>query len=186
MTNERLTYYFNKYRHRLTWFMRQKFEDNELIDDVVSDCFLSLMNIEDRGPGQIYSYLKTRSKNQYINVLKKKQRSQILHIRSSYNQEASYVQSIEIKHRLIAEAARQKEIIAYIKWHLGKRPPAEQKVFKMRFFQEMTNVEIAFKLKISTGAVGAQLKKSVDHIKGVVIKNRSHLLWQQFKNRDIY
>jgi RNA polymerase sigma-70 factor (ECF subfamily) len=132
----------------------QRFVSFEVAEDIVHDAFLEIWDhpeIYDRMPA--HSYLFTAVRNRCLNVLKREQ------VRENF------IRSAESDNRVLGldyydSSEKQiidKENIQYLYEQIERLPEKCRVIFKMAYFEDKKNAEIAESLKLSIRTVEHQL-----------------------------
>jgi len=132
----------------------KRFVPSDAAEDVVHDVFLEAWNYVDRNedlPSRSYIFMATR--NKCINYLKKEQAKQ------------NYIESTQLDNQLLGldyydsdeKLIIEQENIREIYNQIEKLPEKCRMIFKMSYFEEKKNAEIAEILNISLRTVEHQL-----------------------------
>lgn len=165
----RKDYAFNllvrKYSERLYWHIRRMVNSHEDADDILQNSLVKVWNSLDsfRGDSQLYTWLYKIATNETISFLKKERLRRFLSLESKESASAANVEADRLFNGDKVQAALQNAI--------GKLPPRQRAVFKMRYFDELKYEEMAEILDLSTGA----LKASYHHAYNKVLEELKKL-----------
>lgn len=152
---------YDKY-HRELYFLAKKYLKNEsLAKDSVQDIFLKLWNKRETldASASIKSFLYTMLKNHVLNIIRdKRNHRKILKDLGRTDQ------------RKFSRSKTEEEVIYseyrdLVNTALKQLSPAQQKVFKMRSFDGLSNAEVAGKRKVSVNTVKTQFYLSSKFIR---------------------
>ena len=129
--------------------------DEDESKDAVSEVFARLLgNDTVLQQDDVEAYLLTATRNQCRNVLKRKQvRERFMRLFSSEAVEPAIAGG---------ERLRMEELMRYINSQL---PPLSQRIFRLRYLQEMTCQEVADTLGISRQTVHTHLQQATERIR---------------------
>jgi|SRR5690606_13938139 len=150
---------FNEYHARLCHFAWQLIHDREATKDIVQDAFLAYWDNKDSIPDDpmaIKNFLYKLVKNSCLNKIR---HDKVVdqHAKLSGNKE-------EEESQIVAKIIRA-EVISEIHRILKTMPNGCQTVFRMGYFEGLTNVEIADKLQISVNTVKTQKQRGLKIVK---------------------
>ena len=178
--NEKIELFKNYYEANvspLIMFAR-RFVPEEIAEDITQDLFLDIWNKYDvAGELPTRSYLFAAIRNKCLNILTREK------VRRNY------VESVEIDLRLLGldyykSQERQlieQENLQYIYDQIDKLPERCREIFKMSYFKEMKNNEIAEKLNISIRTVEHHLYLGLRALRQKMVGNsKKHLFFMFF------
>lgn len=135
-TGENMDAIFRRYALPLKKFVMTYCHDDFLADDLVAETFYqAIVHIDSFRGGNIFSWLCTIAKNQFLNHVKKKENQNV-----SLDDEES---SFEVPdHRTPADDLLQEEMRELIMKNISQLEPHERDVVYMRIFAESSYKEI--------------------------------------------
>lgn|SRR5690606_36373651 len=150
---------FDEYHARLCHFAWQLIHDSEATRDIVQDAFLAYWdnktNVPD-DPIAIRNYLYKLVKNACLNKIRHDK---------VVNQYAALSGNSEKEESQIVAKIIRSEVISEIHRILKTMPTGCQTVFRMGYFEGLSNVEIAEKLQISVNTVKTQKQRGLKIVK---------------------
>jgi RNA polymerase sigma factor (sigma-70 family) len=167
MNNDRIKYYFEKYKYRLTFFAVSLLGSNTYAHDVVSGVFIELGKLdeisEDKG-GSVSQWLYKRVRWECAKMSKRRSMMNRHHAIIAHGAEESYM----------IKADLQGSVIDELHDAIDKLPVAQRMVFKMRYIEWLKPREICKALNIRPGTFDNHIMKA------------KHRLREQFRGREIY
>ena len=157
-------YVFKKYYQRLVGFARRYIQDEDIIEDIVQDCYAVLWEKSSLAASisvSVSAFLFAMVRNGCLNHLRHEQvvqKYEIEYLAYVQGEERLYHADfgLEIEHKLLYEELQEK--IAQVVESLPERCRA---VFIMSRFEGLKNREIAEKLNISTTAVEKHISRAM-------------------------
>lgn len=174
MDNERISYYYSKYRNRIGGFafaVLKKKGGGSIYGtwkDIVQDAFISLKDCEDINAAAVLGYLFLKVRRDCSNLLKIDERHRRHHEQISYLSDEFYWDA------QMTRSGVYSEIFAEVNAAIDKLPIGERIVFKMRYIDGMKPKEICKLLNIKSGTFDTNIMRV------------KHKLRKQFKGREIY
>lgn len=158
---EAFVYLFKNYFPRLRGYAVRFIEDEEIVRDIIQECFLKFWEKRDLlSSVSITSLLFAMVRNGCLNYLK--------HVSIVEKHRIEYLASIEGEERLYytdftfdADNNFSMRIAEQIKLVIGQLPERCREVFLLSRFTHLKNREIADKLQISTTAVEKHISKAL-------------------------
>lgn len=152
----------------------KRFVPSEVAEDVVHDVFLEAWNYIDRNedlPSRSYIFMATR--NKCINYLKKEQAKQHYIESTQLENQLLGLDYYDSDEKLIIEQENIREIYSQIE----KLPEKCRIIFKMSYFEEKKNAEIAEILNLSIRTVEHQLYLGLKTLRSKLIQKESRRLF---------
>lgn len=151
---------FRHYYPRLCDFAKHFLEHSDDVEDVVQDAFIIFH--EQRGristhPVAIKNYLYTSVKYACLN---KHRHAKVVERYQQNNKIEDYEESFTLDSIIHAE------VIGRIHQTIKTLPRGCAEVFKLSYFEELSNLEIAEQLNISVSTVKSQKKRALELLKG--------------------
>lgn len=165
MDNPRIEYYWRKYKHRIGAyaFGILKKPETKIVwgqwEDVVQDAFIYLREIEDLSPSLVLRYLFTKVRNDCSNILRRHKMKEGHHEQIYYLADEDYWDSRIIKSGVHSELVKQIESI------IDNLPVGQRLIFRMRYFEDAKQREIAKLLNISVNTVNQQIHRAKTRIR---------------------
>lgn len=157
-------YVFKRYYQRLVGFGKRYIQDEEVVQDIVQDCFAILW--EKRSSVSVISvsipsFLFAMVRNGCLNHIKHEQviqKYEIEYLAFAKGEERLYHIDfgLEVEHKLLYEELKEK-----ITQVVDRLPERCREVFILSRFEGLKNHEIAEKLQISTTAVEKHISKAM-------------------------
>lgn len=156
MTNDRITYYWNKYQDEIISFAENVMGYNIHCEDMVQDAFISLMKYDDQSDDAVCAILKGVIKKRRLMIL----RHEVIKGRHrSYTiATTDHFDAIDIKSGVVAAVYK----------NINSFPSERRRIFELRFFHGFRPIEIARSLNINKSTVNSQLNRSIDYLKKTI------------------
>lgn len=142
---------YNRYKKPLYIFALRKLGDPDVVDDVLQDLFVSIWTNREkiRVDDDILPYLFVSLRNKIIDcIAKSKNRATYEESLKNYAVDFDNKTDFKVRSRIFKE---QIDLL------LDQYPSTQREIFKMRFYKNMSNKEIAEELEISEKTVRNQL-----------------------------
>lgn len=168
---------FKSYYPRLKNYLFRFVDDEEVVNDIIQDCFLSIWEKhESLQNTSLSSLLFTMARNRCLNYIKHNGLINFQHI--------DYLENLNGEERLYiydmgSETDRElliNELKKQIFTTLNALPNRCKEVFILSRFKKMKNREIAEKLQISTTAVEKHISKALAYFKLHIDKNNYYII----------
>lgn len=146
------------YKERLYWHIRNMVKDHQDTDDILQNTFIKIFqNIgKFKGDSQLYSWMYRIATNESMTFLNSK--SKRLHL-SSQELQDNLIENLESDVYFEGD-----EIQLKLQKAIAKLPQKQQKVFNMKYFEELKYKEISDILGTSEGALKASYHIAVKKI----------------------
>lgn len=152
---------FHKYYHRLCHFAWLMVKDNNLVQDIVQDAFVSLWNNLDNIPEEeiLYkNFLYTSIKNACLNILRHDKVIEKYTAHQTFN-------SYENDGQYILHNIMKAEIMVEIMRLVENLPQGCQNIFRMSYLEGMSNQKIAKELQLSVNTVKTQKQRGLKYLR---------------------
>lgn len=168
---------FKSYYPRLKNYLFRFVDDEEVVNDIIQDCFLSIWEKhESLQNTSLSSLLFTMARNRCLNYIKHNGLINFQHL--------DYLENLNGEERLYiydmgSETDRElliNELKKQIFSALNVLPKRCKEVFILSRFKKMKNREIAEKLQISTTAVEKHISKALAYFKLHIDKNNYYVI----------
>ncbi len=158
---------FREINSSLCYYAYYMTEDHEISEEIVQDVFIKIWQDRDKIKinGSLKSYLYKATRNQSINhLIRKKTKKYSVNITFPENNWHTIQDTFDSKDYII-EKIEAKETENRIKEIIDTLPEQCRRVFLLSRFDEKSNAEIAFHLKISVNTVKTHIYKALELIK---------------------
>jgi RNA polymerase sigma-70 factor (ECF subfamily) len=155
-SQEEFAFYFRYYYRPLCYFAAQLVEGSSEAEDIVKDSFIKLWNNRDNfnDPNYIKAFLYTTTRNACLNHLRHRQ------VKNTYRKEMTYREGAGEKEQVLQQMIRA-ELMEEIYHEIEKLPEKQRQVFKLAYFEELKNNEIAQQMNISIFTVKQHKAKAL-------------------------
>lgn len=155
----------SKYKERLYWQIRNIVLDHDDADDVLQNTFIKIYkNISSfKGESSLHTWMYRIATNEAITFLSKKAKRNNISI--------ELVKENAIKKLESDVYFEGDEIQLKLQNAIAALPPKQQLVFNMKYFEELTYVEISEILETSVGALKSSYHIAVKKVKEFVDPN---------------
>ncbi len=152
------------YQQPLYAHIRRMLPDHHQSDDVLQNTFLKAWKgyRDFRGDSQLYTWLYRIATNEALSMLRSNKRRQT---HTSIDTDTE-----QLAGSLHAEDAGGEEISLRLHDAIRKLPPKQQAIFNMKYFDEMTYVDMAAVTGTSVGALKASYHHAVKKIERAVLR----------------
>ena len=159
MTEIDLTGLYSAHRLQLVRMVVLLVDDIGTAEDVVQDAFTALHQNRSRlrDPGAALGYLRATAVNNARSVLRKRQTTR-RHLRLARQEFAEPADN-----ELLLAAAHQQVLAA-----VRQLPPRQREVLALRYWANLSEVEIAQALGISRGAVKSNASRGMDKLESIL------------------
>lgn len=152
------------YKERLYWHIRQMVKSHDDADDVLQNTFIKVFRHIDnfKGDSKLYTWLYRIASNESITFLNKKARQLSI---SNEELQARLVENLESDVYFEGDVIQLK-----LQKAIATLPEKQQLVFNMKYFQELTYVEISEITDTSEGALKASYHHAIKKIEAFLKK----------------
>lgn len=154
---------YNRYANVLFLSAYSKIKDDQQAQEIVHDVFLNVWkNKEDLNINNVSAYFKQAVRLRVINVILRSKKTVFFDLFDSLTQSP-----FGADHPIL-----KKDLICLIESWIETLPEKRKKIFVKHYFEELSHLEIAKEMGLSTKTIQNQLSISIQHLRA----RFSHLL----------
>ena len=158
-----------KYQRKIYWHVRKMVVSHDDADDLTQEVFLKVWQGLDnfRGDSQLFTWIYRIATNECLNFLRNKRKMQFCEI-----EDFSEVFASDHNHDVLISGD---DIQLALQNAIMTLPDKQRLVFNMRYFNELTNEQIAEIMQVHIGTVKTQYHHAVKKIENYLKKHSTFL-----------